>query len=527
MTSEITGLSTEDVQKFQFAVRLSGGDAETAGITIGIFEKNIAEASSGAGTAAQAFSNMGISIKDDITGATRPAIDILGDLADVFPRVTDANLRAEYARALFGRGYQSLLAILLQGREGLKELNTQLDETGAKMSPEMVEKTDELAKHTKVMGSAWDGFAHTIENAVLPAYDGLIQKSTAALESATKWMNFFQSMPKMSEASERIHANDGWQGSSGNFDGWQGSSGSIAGSKDYGTQFGPPTPIKLAPLKSPGAGKAGGDEDDGELDYLKNLYTTQIALSHTAFEQVQQDQKGLLDSKKESAADELEAVKAAAELEYQAIQGSLDQEASLYDKDSVEFAQVQNKKALAAAQYGLEMSRVDTEIARAQQEAAKQNEQTFKAATDLISRDLDTMLTGILQGTESLQEALAKVFENIAVSFVEAVIKMMVQWAAFEVLTQGFGVAGLVNPMSGGFGGVVAGALGIKSYDVGSWSIPSDQMAFVHAGEMILPEQQASAIRSGNASLGASSGTSGGQFNITIQASIRRVAHNF
>src|SRR5580704_6571685 len=114
-TSLILGISTDQVQQLGFAIRMGGGDAETATLTMGIFEKNIAEAASGSGTAATAFENMGIAVKD-ADGNTRSSIDILKDMADVLSKVSDANIRAEYGRALLGRGYQNLLPVLLEGK---------------------------------------------------------------------------------------------------------------------------------------------------------------------------------------------------------------------------------------------------------------------------------------------------------------------------------------------------------------------------------------------------------------------------
>src|ERR1700721_1462712 len=63
-TASLSGLSTDQVQQFQFAVKMTGGDAETAGASLLLLERNIAGVQSGSGRAYQAFINLGVSLND-------------------------------------------------------------------------------------------------------------------------------------------------------------------------------------------------------------------------------------------------------------------------------------------------------------------------------------------------------------------------------------------------------------------------------------------------------------------------------
>lgn len=61
------------------------------------------------------------------------------------------------------------------------------------------------------------------------------------------------------------------------------------------------------------------------------------------------------------------------------------------------------------------------------------------------------------------------------------------------------GIFGFLSPVLGpaaaGEAKVLAVGAGIANFDVGSWSLPSDMIAQVHQGEMIVPSGPASAMR--------------------------------
>lgn len=271
----------------------------------------------------------------------------------------------------------------------------------------------------------------------------------------------------------------------------------------------------------------------------------------------------------------------------------LDLEAAQHDLDTAQ----QGTAAWTTAYYKLQelMQQHETEmaanaeqIAAAQQEAANKSAEAWKAnLIDPVQRAMDGMLQGILQGTQTWEQAMGRAFGNMALSFIEDVAKMLVQWAAFEAATSS-GAGGLAkaigNPFSGGgLGGAIGGLFGggggegqasqasdqlndsilglttsvdsntgstdqstggllqsigqdainvvqwiantgattantialfaskaIPSFDVGSWGVPSDMIAQIHQGEIIVPAGDAAQIRAGGAVLGSGGGQAGG-----------------
>jgi hypothetical protein len=66
-------------------------------------------------------------------------------------------------------------------------------------------------------------------------------------------------------------------------------------------------------------------------------------------------------------------------------------------------------------------------------------------------------------------------------------------------------------------GALSFGASALPSFAVGAWNLPSDMIAQVHAGEMIVPAAQAAQIRAGGGG-GSGGGGGGGGMNLNITA---------
>jgi hypothetical protein len=157
------------------------------------------------------------------------------------------------------------------------------------------------------------------------------------------------------------------------------------------------------------------------------------------------------------------------------------------------------------------------EAARASTQHADEVQRDWSAALGVIDHSLDTMLKGVLLGTQTWQQATARLFDNLALSFIEAIAKMMVQWVAFEALTATFGRSPVANPLAagaGGLGGLIGGLLGFAD---GAWSVPQDMVAVIHQGEMILPADLAAGVRAGTGPAAAAPAP-GFALNVTVQA---------
>ncbi len=117
-TAEIAGTSTDFIQTLSYAMRQTGGSAETGERGIEKLNIKIGEAREKGGEAAEAFKKWGIAI-DDASGAGRNTESIIRDIADRMKNAGSASERATIAFDLFGKTGQELIPILMNGAAGL------------------------------------------------------------------------------------------------------------------------------------------------------------------------------------------------------------------------------------------------------------------------------------------------------------------------------------------------------------------------------------------------------------------------
>jgi len=187
----------------------------------------------------------------------------------------------------------------------------------------------------------------------------------------------------------------------------------------------------------------------------------------------------------------------------------------------------------------------------------------YKRTFDQIGASVSSSLMGMIEGHETFRQAAQKVALSIVQSFIQSRIRLVADWSAgiaaknaitnvgeaaqttavatgtatrtsleasaasagaattFASILKNIsasaaetfaGIFGFLSPIMGpaAAGPAAAGEATVRavmpSYAVGAWSLPSDQIAQVHQGEMIVPAGPAAALRS---ALSNGSGTTG------------------
>jgi ribose 1,5-bisphosphokinase PhnN len=194
--------AAEQVDKYGKAVlqvqRITGGTAEQSSALVAVFERfspsvedattrlarferavagqeDVLEvAANGGKTAAAYFREFGVQTTD-ATGRARPAMEILLDLADGFQRSGDAAQKNAVLTALFGRGSQSMLLMLNQGRAGLQAFIHDAERYGLVLSQESVDDVAAFVKAHKEMDMAMQGVAVQLGVTFMPLVTKLAQ----------------------------------------------------------------------------------------------------------------------------------------------------------------------------------------------------------------------------------------------------------------------------------------------------------------------------------------------------------------
>jgi hypothetical protein len=130
---------------------------------------------------------------------------------------------------------------------------------------------------------------------------------------------------------------------------------------------------------------------------------------------------------------------------------------------------------------------------------------TMDTVTEAGARSMETSLSGFINPLSDkftdLGDLWKSVTQSMSASFADAVAKMAVDW----VVAGPSSWATIGGALSTGWGAVSGGASSLWDtvagwFGTGAWNIEKDQIAGLHAGEMVIPKSVADAFRnSGNA----------------------------
>jgi hypothetical protein len=188
------GVTTDDIQKFQYAVKLTGGDIATANQGLTLFSKNIGESLTGGG-GAQYFQKLGVSVKD-ATGEVKGTGEILGDVADGFGKLKSDGERVAVAMGLFGRSGAQLVPILKKGKEGIAEMSAELERNGGLIDERTIKSVAAAAEQMNALTFSSNGLKAEIVAALAPAIISIVhwlQDGASALRQFAEHTTLVQS----------------------------------------------------------------------------------------------------------------------------------------------------------------------------------------------------------------------------------------------------------------------------------------------------------------------------------------------
>jgi phage-related protein len=138
-----TGLSTEELQKMQYAAESIDVDVETITGSMAKLTKQMSSAASGSKTAQAAFEKLGVSVTND-DGTFRDRNEVFNETIKALGEISDETERDAAAMAIFGKSAQELNPLILGGADALQQLGEHAEEAGLIMSEDDVNALAEL-----------------------------------------------------------------------------------------------------------------------------------------------------------------------------------------------------------------------------------------------------------------------------------------------------------------------------------------------------------------------------------------------
>jgi len=183
-TASKLGVSTDELQKFQYGAGLVGVEAESAAQALGFLNKNFGEALAGGKEQAETFQKLGVSLKG-ADGQVRQIGDVIPELSDAFAKMGSQQERTAAATKIFGKSGAQLLPLLQEGSASLAKMNEEFTALGGGLESDFLDAADKAGDAVYRFDFAMKGLKSRIALAVLPTLADWATK----LSKGVAWLN--------------------------------------------------------------------------------------------------------------------------------------------------------------------------------------------------------------------------------------------------------------------------------------------------------------------------------------------------
>ncbi len=142
--SKVSGLSTAELQKFQYATDLIDVSMETLTGSMTKLTRNMDSARRGTKTTQEAFEALGVSYKDDVTGQLRNGQDVFDEVITALGQIENETERDAKAMAILGKSAKDLNPLILGGADALRELGNDAERAGLILSQDALDGLNQI-----------------------------------------------------------------------------------------------------------------------------------------------------------------------------------------------------------------------------------------------------------------------------------------------------------------------------------------------------------------------------------------------
>lgn len=166
---QITGLSTDSIQKWKYAVEQAGGNFDSFISIVSRFTNKLPEVIKGGTGSSRAFSQLGISLKD-ASGNVRSMDDLFPDMIQALRGIENLTMRNAIAQDLFGKSLEELAPVLGMTQEELDAMFKKAQNTGAVLSTDALNAADEFRQSMVAMQSRIASTGRELAVAFIPLF---------------------------------------------------------------------------------------------------------------------------------------------------------------------------------------------------------------------------------------------------------------------------------------------------------------------------------------------------------------------
>lgn len=128
-TSQVTGMTTEEVQALQYSAELLDTSLETISGSMARNIRSMQSAADGTGDIAAAYEQLGVSVTDS-AGNLRDSEDVYWEAIDALGTIEDRTERDALAMEIFGKSAQELNPLIAAGSDEIARLSQEAEDVG-------------------------------------------------------------------------------------------------------------------------------------------------------------------------------------------------------------------------------------------------------------------------------------------------------------------------------------------------------------------------------------------------------------
>lgn len=148
-----TGLSTKEIQKFQYASEVIDVPLETLTGSMAKLTRNMASATDPTKGTGEAFAKLGVQVRDS-NGELRNNQDVFNEAITALGKMSNETERDALAMEIFGKSAQDLNPLIKGGADKLKELGDQAEKSGLILSQDALDNLNKYQDGIDVMKSS-------------------------------------------------------------------------------------------------------------------------------------------------------------------------------------------------------------------------------------------------------------------------------------------------------------------------------------------------------------------------------------
>lgn len=183
--SQKTGIAVATLNGLAFAAGQAGGNLESMVAAAGKLNKSIVEAAGGNKDVGEAFSKLGISVRD-ATGHLKTADVVMTEVADKFGKYADGPEKTAIALRLFGKAGADMIPILNDGGDAMRD-NIAYAKQYSGVTADLAAASDNFNDTMGKLAIQQKSFGNAMAGAVLPILQKVADEMLGASEKSNKF----------------------------------------------------------------------------------------------------------------------------------------------------------------------------------------------------------------------------------------------------------------------------------------------------------------------------------------------------